>query len=236
MRATPDASALPEGSSAPTLPQRDPAEPRKRLDSLFPMEDGDEEDARRGRRKKRPEPVTPQVRVISRPVPGMAPRPPDNRDSAARPPRPGGPRPGGSVPGAMPGAMPPGAGEGRDGLSKKKRTKGRRTVDFQHDEAGRRHDDDDAPRLSRGRRRKGGREIRPAAATQPIKAVKRKIRVTEAIRVGDMAHQMGIKSNEIIKVLFGLGVMATINQSLDLDTAALVAAEFEYEVEKAGFS
>ncbi|MCC8193870.1 MAG: translation initiation factor IF-2, partial [Deltaproteobacteria bacterium] len=35
---------------------------------------------------------------------------------------------------------------------------------------------------------------------------------------------------------FGLGVMATINQTLDVDTATLVAAEFDYEVEKVGFS
>ena len=89
-------------------------------------------------------------------------------------------------------------------------------------------------RSTRGRRKPG----KPAAvqATQPLKAAKRKIRVTEAIRVADMAHQMGLKANEIIKVLFGLGVMATINQSLDIDTATLVAAEFDYEVEKAGFS
>jgi len=248
MRATPDASALPEGSSMPTLPQRAPSEPRKRPDSLFPMDEGEEQegDVSRGRRKKRPEPATPQVRVISRPVPGTVRHPAESRDSAARPPRPlrpgtpppGGPRPSGSRPGGSggPSAMPPGDSEGRDGLSKKKRMKGRRTVDFQQNNLGRHHDDDDAPRLNRGRRRKGGKELRPAAATQPLKAAKRKIRVTEAIRVSDMAHQMGIKSNEIIKVLFGLGVMATINQSLDIDTAALVAAEFEYEVEKAGFS
>ena len=54
--------------------------------------------------------------------------------------------------------------------------------------------------------------------------------------MADMAHQMGLKANEIIKVLLGLGVMASINQSLDIDTATLVAAEFDYEVEKAGFS
>ena len=125
----------------------------------------------------------------------------------------------------------------RDGQSKKKRNKGRRTVDFQQGDFGRHQDDDDAPRMNRstrGRRKPG----KPAAvqATQPLKAAKRKIRVTEAIRVADMAHQMGLKANEIIKVLFGLGVMATINQSLDIDTATLVAAEFDYEVEKAGFS
>ena len=46
---------------------------------------------------------------------------------------------------------------------------------------------------------------------------------------------MGIKAQALIKVLFGMGVMATINQSLDMDTASLVASEFGYEVEKVGF-
>ena len=72
--------------------------------------------------------------------------------------------------------------------------------------------------------------------TQPQKAVKRKIKVDEFIRVSDLAHQMGLKAGEIIKVLFALGVMATINQSLDIDTSSLVAAEFGYEIEKVGFS
>ena len=43
-----------------------------------------------------------------------------------------------------------------------------------------------------------------------------------------------LKSNEIIKVLFNLGIMATINKALDIDTASVVAAEFGYEVEKVG--
>ncbi|MBD5416420.1 MAG: translation initiation factor IF-2, partial [Desulfovibrio sp.] len=150
--------------------------------------------------------------------------------------RPGGygaPRPG--APGF--GQPAPGQADSRDGQSKKKRLKGRRTVDFQQGDFGRHGDDEEGLRLNRGRsRRKGGKVQAAPQATQPIKAAKRKIRVTEAIRVADMAHQMGLKANEIIKVLFGLGVMATINQSLDIDTATLVAAEFGYEVEKAGFS
>ena len=89
-----------------------------------------------------------------------------------------------------------------------------------------------------GKRRPG--QGRPAAeermTTQPTKAAKRKIKVEEAIRVTDMARQMGVKAQEVIKVLMGLGVMATINHSLDIDTAGLVASEFSYEVEKVGFS
>ncbi|MDE5833730.1 MAG: translation initiation factor IF-2, partial [Desulfovibrio sp.] len=72
--------------------------------------------------------------------------------------------------------------------------------------------------------------------SQPIKASKRKIRVADAIRVADMAHQMGVKASEIIKALVNLGVMATINQSLDIDTATLIAGDFGYEIENVGFS
>ncbi|KAF1074200.1 Translation initiation factor IF-2 [Halodesulfovibrio sp. MK-HDV] len=75
-----------------------------------------------------------------------------------------------------------------------------------------------------------------APSTQPLKAAKRKIKVDDHIRVSDLAHQMGVKGSEIIKVLMQLGVMATINQSLDFDTAIVVAGEFQYEIEKVGFS
>ena len=46
---------------------------------------------------------------------------------------------------------------------------------------------------------------------------------------------MGIKANEMIAKLMTLGVMATVNQTIDFDTAVLVATEFEFEVEKASF-
>ncbi len=80
---------------------------------------------------------------------------------------------------------------------------------------------------------------KPAPAqpvTQPMKAAKRKIKMEEAIRVSDLAQEMRVKAQDIIKNLLDLGVMATINQSLDVDTATLVASEFGFEVEKVGFS
>ncbi|WP_300922867.1 translation initiation factor IF-2 [uncultured Desulfovibrio sp.] len=246
--ARPDASAVPEGSSAPTLPPR--SETRRDADADG---DGGEERPRGTVRQE----AAPQVRIISRPAPGSQPRPapagaPGGRGGYRDGQRPGGGygqrpgasgagRPGGfgaGRPGAPAFGQPaPGQADSRDGQSKKKRLKGRRTVDFQQGDFGRHGDDEEGLRLNRGRgRRKGSKPQAAPQATQPIKAAKRKIRVTEAIRVADMAHQMGLKANEIIKVLFGLGVMATINQSLDIDTATLVAAEFGYEVEKAGFS
>ena len=168
-------------------------------------------------------------------------RPGQGRDDN-RPARTGyqGPRPaGGGAPGNFtPGATPGGPLPDRDGQSKKKRNKtARRTVDFQDtaNNGRRRSDDmDDVPRRGGRRRPKASRVV--SQATQPLTAVKRKIRIEEAIRVADMAHQMGLKSNEIIKVLFNLGIMATINKALDIDTASVVAAEFGYEVEKVGFA
>jgi translation initiation factor IF-2 len=46
---------------------------------------------------------------------------------------------------------------------------------------------------------------------------------------------MGIKSNEIIKSMMAMGSMATVNQTIDFETAAMIAAEFNYEVERASF-
>ncbi len=79
-------------------------------------------------------------------------------------------------------------------------------------------------------------EEKVVVPTQPMKAAKRKIKVEEAIRVGDLAQQMSVKAQDVIKKLMELGVMAAINQSLDIDTASIVASEFGYEVEKVGFS
>jgi len=94
-------------------------------------------------------------------------------------------------------------------------------------------------RKGRGKKGRRGREQAPVKSmitTQPIKAAKRKIRIDEAIRIADLAQQMGIKAQDLIKTLIGMGVMATINQSIDADTAAIIAADFGYDVEKIGFS
>ena len=45
---------------------------------------------------------------------------------------------------------------------------------------------------------------------------------------------MGTKAGELIRTLMGMGFMATVNQSIDYETAAMVAAEFDYEAERAG--
>ena len=50
------------------------------------------------------------------------------------------------------------------------------------------------------------------------------------ITVGELAKQLSVKSGDVIMKLMGMGVMATINQEVDFDTATLVATEYNYEV------
>ncbi len=65
------------------------------------------------------------------------------------------------------------------------------------------------------------------------RAIKRRIKVEEAITISNLARKMGIKAGELITKLVSLGMMVTINQSIDLDAATLVAGEFGYQVESA---
>jgi translation initiation factor IF-2 len=67
------------------------------------------------------------------------------------------------------------------------------------------------------------------------KAIKRRIRIDDTIVLSDLAKRMGIKSSEIIGKLMGMGVMVTVNQTIDFETSSLVAAEFGFEVENAAF-
>lgn len=67
------------------------------------------------------------------------------------------------------------------------------------------------------------------------KPIKRRIEMEESITVAELARAMGVKTGELIKKLISLGVMATVNQPLDYETATLAASEFDYEVKKVGF-
>ncbi|MDR9500561.1 MAG: translation initiation factor IF-2 [Desulfurivibrionaceae bacterium] len=82
----------------------------------------------------------------------------------------------------------------------------------------------------RGSRKGKRREVE--SSTIEMKASKKKISMLEAISVGDLAHKLGVKSRELIGQLMAMGVMATVNQAIDFDTANLIANEFGYEVEK----
>ncbi len=89
-------------------------------------------------------------------------------------------------------------------------------------------------KLPRKKRALPGKELKKTEITTP-RASKRVVRISEVISVGELARSMGVKAGEVIKKLMDSGVMATINQVLDFDTASLIASEFEYNIENVAF-
>jgi translation initiation factor IF-2 len=60
---------------------------------------------------------------------------------------------------------------------------------------------------------------------KPTAPVVREIEIPESIAVSELAQRMAVKGNELVKVLFNMGAMVTINQVIDQDTAVLVVEE-----------
>ncbi len=60
---------------------------------------------------------------------------------------------------------------------------------------------------------------------EPTKQQVLEVSIPESITVADLAKKMNVKAAEVIKVMFGMGAMATINQVIDQDTATLVVEE-----------
>jgi translation initiation factor IF-2 len=67
------------------------------------------------------------------------------------------------------------------------------------------------------------------------RASKRRIKVPETISIAELAKRMGVKASELIRKLMEMDMKVTINQSIDFDSAALIATEFEYELELESF-
>ncbi len=63
------------------------------------------------------------------------------------------------------------------------------------------------------------------------KAIKRIIKISETITIGELAKRMGIKATDLIRSMMKMGSMVTINHVLDHDAAVLLASDYGYEVE-----
>ena len=86
----------------------------------------------------------------------------------------------------------------------------------------------------RGRRGGGRKGKARLSATQhafekPTDFIKREIKIGEANTLPELAQQMSVKTAELVKKLFNMGVMATINQILDQDTATLLIEEMGHQ-------
>ncbi|MED1606529.1 translation initiation factor IF-2 [Cytobacillus kochii] len=78
---------------------------------------------------------------------------------------------------------------------------------------------------------KGQKPPQPPAPKK-VKELPEKITFTESLTVGELAKKLHREPSEIIKKLFMLGVMATINQELDKDSIELIAGEYGVDVEE----
>jgi translation initiation factor IF-2 len=65
--------------------------------------------------------------------------------------------------------------------------------------------------------------------TRPTAPVVREIAIGEAITVADLAQKLALKGGDVVKTLFKMGVMATITQTIDHDTAVLVTEELGHK-------
>jgi translation initiation factor IF-2 len=112
------------------------------------------------------------------------------------------------------------------------RTKKRTPVTAIDDETS---DDAVISRPSVRRRKKPGKpQLQDKHGFQrPTAPVVREVEVPETISVGDLAARMSVKAGQVIKELFKQGMMVTINQTLDRDTAMLVVEEMGHKAVEA---
>jgi len=80
------------------------------------------------------------------------------------------------------------------------------------------------------------KEHKKAGPSNPTKASKKVIRVDGTITVNDLASEMSQKATAVIKTLMKLGMMVSINEQIDFDTATFAAQEFGFETQNASVS
>jgi translation initiation factor IF-2 len=109
-------------------------------------------------------------------------------------------------------------------------------VDAADETAGRRRKKKSNDKTARGGKSKGRKQTLSAPQslkhgfTKPVETKVQDIRIGETISVAELANKMAKKGAEVVKAMFKLGAMATINQVIDQETAALVAEDMGFEV------
>jgi len=90
--------------------------------------------------------------------------------------------------------------------------------------------------ITPGKKRKSqtkekGKNLQPTQTA----AHKKVIEITDAITVNDLAHRMSIKAGQVVSKLLSMGMMVTVNEAIDFDTATIIANEFGYEIKNVAF-
>ncbi|MCB1650975.1 MAG: translation initiation factor IF-2 [Alphaproteobacteria bacterium] len=94
------------------------------------------------------------------------------------------------------------------------------------------YDRDRGPSLAAQKRAREKARMAAQGALEPAKKVIREVILPETITVGELANRMAEPGGEVVKALMKLGVMATITQTIDADTAELVIDEFGHKAKR----
>ena len=82
------------------------------------------------------------------------------------------------------------------------------------------------------RAREKERRMQGGGSSKPREKQVRDVIVPEAITVGELAKRMGEKGADLVKELFNLDMMVTVNQTIDQDTAELLVEQFGHTIQK----
>ena len=88
-------------------------------------------------------------------------------------------------------------------------------------------------RAPKGKHKHQGDDDAQHAFNAPTEAIVHEVLVPETITVAELAHKMAVKSGEVIKALMGMGMMVTINQVLDQETAIIIVEEMGHKASAA---
>ena len=88
--------------------------------------------------------------------------------------------------------------------------------------------DDDMEERSRSMAslKRARQKLKNVGKPQEVSKVIRDVEIPDMITVGELANRMAVRSADVVKYLMSIGTMATINQSIDGDTAEIVCTEF----------
>jgi len=114
--------------------------------------------------------------------------------------------------------------------TERRRRSGKLTISEALDEEGGAARQRSVAAFRRRQERERQRVQRESGGAQPQQKIVREVQIPDTITVGELANRMAVRGNEVIKSLMKMDIMATINQTIDQETAQLVVEEFGHAV------
>ena len=82
----------------------------------------------------------------------------------------------------------------------------------------------------RAKRRSGSKAVKKHSFKAPTEEIKKEVEIAESVSIQQLSQKMSVKASELIKTLFNLGIVKNITETIDQETAQLLAEEFGHKV------